>query len=118
MRADQSLLPFTRSQRNRNSAALSAGCWAWQCCWMGHASRFVGTVRFRLNPAPVRTFAHAELDHVSPSSNAISDRSSGAVRVQCISTSWTMRFFVLVGMALLDRQLGRVRRADRLRRVE
>ena len=45
------------------SAALSAGCWAWQCCWMGQASRFVATVRFRLNPAPVRTFAHAELDH-------------------------------------------------------
>jgi len=34
---------------------------------MGQASRFVATVRFRLNPAPVRTFAHAELDHVSPS---------------------------------------------------
>ena len=57
--------------------AMSAS--AWLCCWIGQASRLLGVVLFRVNPASRRALEIAVDDHVSPSCHWMSARSWGAV---------------------------------------
>ena len=80
--------------------AMSAS--AWLCCWIGQASRLLGVVLFRVNPASRRALEIAVDDHVSPSCHWMSARSWGAVSVHVARTRLTIRFFVSVGMADLD----------------